>query len=393
MKSSGWSIRTLPPMAGAAAVVPPKAALLHHQRAPRHFRASAAFLAILTWTFCSSTLVMYNKFVLHAMNFHFPLFVTMLHCFGVSASLYVASSWFRLFERPQKMKSFPSLVKKMVPISLLFAVATVMRNYAFISLPISTIQVANSSSPALVYVFSCIARLDRISTKMAVAVSGISAGVGLSAASAMRKTRASPAGTSLLLGGLILEATRGILLKKMLLNSIDVDGVGTLGLLFVSSTMSFIFLAGPVALIEAKQVFSVLRSSPVPLLPLLAGNVCFAICLNFASFNFLNTCSVTTTSITAVLKDCALFFVSLVVLQGGSSYFPLSDVGVAGYSLSIFSTLMYIKLRRDASASALHLASALPSASASALPASSTEESDGHTTLKNGSEASWTGKA
>jgi drug/metabolite transporter (DMT)-like permease len=378
-------------MAGGAAVVPPNTAALLHQRAPPRFRASAAFFAILTWTFCSATLVLYNKFVLHAMNFRFPLFVTMLHCFGVSASLYVASSWFRLFEPPQKMESFPALVKKMVPISLLFALATVMRNYAFISLPISTIQMVNSSSPALVYVFSCIARLERLSTRMAVAVSGISAGVGFSAASAMRQTTASPAGTSLLLGGLILEATRGILLKKMLLNSIGVDSVGTLGLLYVSSTMSFMFLAGPVALTEAKQVFSVLRSSTEPLLPLLVGNVCFAICLNFASFNFLHTCSVTTTSITAVLKDCALFFVSLVVLQGGTFYFPLSDVGVAGYSLSILSTLMYIKIRRDASASALHLASALPPASASALPPTSAEEADGHPLSKGVSAR--TGKA
>lgn len=394
MKSSGWSTRTLLPMGRAAAVSPPTSAVVLHQRAPPRFRASAAFLAILTWTFCSATLVLYNKLVLHAMNFRFPLFVTMLHCFGVSASLYVASSWFRFFEPPQKMESFPALVKKMVPISLLFAVATVMRNYAFISLPISTIQMVNSSSPALVYVFSCIARLDRLSTKMVVAVSGISAGVSLSAASAMRLTTASAAGTWLLFGGLVLEATRGILLKKMLLNSIRVDSVGTLGLLYVSSTMSFMFLAGPVALTEAKQVFSVLRSSPVPLLPLLAGNVFFAICLNFASFNFLNTCSVTTTSITAVLKDCALFFVSLGVLQGGTSSFPISDVGVAGYSLSIISTLMYIKLRRDASASALPSASAsasvLFSASAGEAEKEAEEGDDGHPTLKSGSEAART---
>jgi hypothetical protein len=375
MKSSGWATRTLLPVAGAAAVSPPtSAAAVLNQRPTPRFRASSAFLAILTWTFCSATLVLYNKLVLHAMNFRFPLFVTMLHCFGVSASLYVASSWFRLFEPPQKMESFPALVKKMVPISLLFAVATVMRNYAFISLPISTIQMVNSSSPALVYVFSCVARLDMLSTKMAVAVSGISAGVGLSAASAMRLTTTSAAGTSLLFGGLVLEATRGILLKKMLLNSTGVDSVGTLGLLYLSSTMSLMFLAGPVALTEAKQVFSVLRSSPVPLLPLLAGNVFFAICLNFASFNFLKTCSVTTTSITAVLKDCALFFVSLVVLQGATSYFTISSVGVAGYSLSIISTLLYIKLRRDASASA------------------SAEEADKHSSLRSSPEAARTGK-
>jgi len=314
-------------------------------------------------------MVLYNKFVFHAMNFRFPLFVTMLHCLGVSASLYVASSWFRLFEPPQKMESFPFLIKSMVPISLIFAAATVMRNYAFISLPISTIQMVNSSSPALVYVFSCVVRLDRFSTKMAVAVGGISAGVCLSATSVMRLPTASATGTAaLLFAGLILEATRGILLKKMLLKSSCVDGVGTLGLLYVSSTLSFLFLTGPVAMAEAKQAFSVLRSSPVPLLPLLAGNVFFAICLNFASFNFLNTCSVTTTSITAVLKDCALFFMSLVVLQGGTSSpsSSFSNAGVAGYSLSIFSTLVYIKLRRDASAPAPALA----------------EDADGHPTSK-----------
>jgi Triose-phosphate Transporter family len=352
MKSSG-SIRT-PLLTDAAAGAPPTpTAILLQNVAPPRFQISAAFLAILTWTFCSATLVLNNKFVLHAMNFRFPLFVTMLHCFGVSTSLYVASSWFRLFEPPQKMESFPILIKKMVPISLIFAVATVMRNYAFISLPISTIQMVNSCSPALVYVFSCVARLDRFSTKMAVAVSGISAGVCLSATSVMRTTKTSATGTALLFGGLILEATRGILLKKMLLNSIRVDGAGTMGLLYMSSTLSFLFLAGPVALTEAKQVFLVLRSSAVPLPPLLAGNVFFAICLNFASFNFLNTCSVTTTSITAVLKDFALFFVSLVVLQGGTSSFSLLNIGVAGYTLSIISTLMYIRLRHDASASAL----------------------------------------
>jgi hypothetical protein len=171
----------------------------------------------------------------------------------------------------------------------------------------------------------------------------------------------------LLFGGLILEVARGILLKMLLLNS-SADGVGPMGLLYMSSTMSFLFLSGPVALTEAKQVWAVLSSSPLPLLPLLAGNVFFAICLNFASFNFLNTCSVTTTSITAVLKDCALFFVSLVVLQGGT-FVP--HVGVAGYALSIMSTLTYILMRRQVT-----------------LSSASAEEADGHQTpLKSSSEA------
>ena len=342
------STRTPLQVAGALETLPPEAPPPKPASSPLkqtyalRLRTPSALLAIEAWPFCSITLILYNKFVLHTMNFRFPLFVTMLHCLGVSASLHVASSWFHLFEPPQNSGSFQTLLKKMVPVSIMFASATVMRNYAFISLPISTMQMINSSSPALAYVFSCTARLDKFSYKMAAAVSGISAGVCLSAASTMRLTT-SAVGAALLFGGLILEVARGILLKMLLLNS-SADSVGPMGLLYLSSTMSFLFLAGPVALTEAKQVFSVLRSSPLPLLPLLAGNVFFAICLNFASFNFLNTCSVTTTSITAVLKDCALFFVSLVVLQGGTF---VSHVGLAGYALSIMSTLTYILMRRQ----------------------------------------------
>jgi len=287
------------------------------------------------------------------MNFRFPLFVTMLHCFGVSVSLHVASSWFSLFKPPQQMDSFRALVRQMIPISIIFAAATVMRNCALVSLPIPMIQMINSSSPAFVYVLSCVAKLDKFSAKTGAAVSGISAGVFLSAAFMMQSASAT-SGASLLFAGLVLEATRGILLKKMLNDtSCGTESVSPLGLLFVSSAMSFLFLLGPVVLTEATEVISVLRASPVPLLPLLAGNLFFAVCLNFASFNFINTCSVTTTSITAVLKDCALFFASMMFIQNvqqTSSHFPLSipkdlNIGIVGYLLSFISTIIYIRLR------------------------------------------------
>lgn len=331
------------------------------QQAPSrsHPSRSRAACAILTWTFFAITLLLYNKLVLDGMNFRFPMFVTMLHCFGVSASLYVASSWFLLFKPPQQMDSFGSLVRKMIPIALVFAAATVMRNYALVSLSIPMIQMINSSSPALVYVLSCVAKLDRFSVKMGAAVGGISAGVFLSAAFMLQSASVS-SGAALLFAGLALEAIRGILLKKMLNASCATESVSPLGLLYVSSTMSFFFLVGPVALTEAKEAISALRASPVPLLfPLLTGNVCFAICLNFASFNFIKTCSVTTTSITAVLKDCALFFASFMFAQKaktssslhGRAFLEILNIGVAGYVLSFVSTIVYVRLRCESTSS------------------------------------------
>lgn len=257
------------------------------------------------------------------------------------------------------MSSFFPLVKSMMPISVIFTIATVMRNFAFIYLPVPTIQIINSSAPAVSYVISCLVGIEKFSPKMALAVGGISAGVCLSAATAMRFT--SVVGAALLFGGLILEATRGVLLKRLLNNN---GSVSPLGLLFLSSTMSSLLLVGPVGMTEARNAFSVLQASGSPLLFLLAGNVFFAICLNFASFNFLKTCSVTTTSITAVSKDCALFFVASYVLQGSQfSSSPLPspssfsssqrhekwNLGGVGYSVSIAATLIYIRLRQSES--------------------------------------------
>lgn len=329
--------------------------------APQSSRSSATF-AIATWSACSATLVLYNKYVLHGMKFHFPLFVTLLHCLGVSVSLFIASTCFRVFTPPLKTNSFAGLARGMVPISIIFTVATVMRNYAFIYLPVPTIQIINSSAPAVSYVMSCLVGIEKFSSKMALAVGAISAGVCLSAASAVRVT--SGLGAALLFGGLVLEATRGVLLKR-LLN--DNGSVSPLGLLLLSSTMSSLLLAGPVGLTEAKDAFPVLQASGAPLLYLLAGNVFFAICLNFASFNFLKTCSVTTTSITAVSKDCALFFVSSYVFPGGHFSSPLAsfrssfsaaaqrhgklNLAVVGYSVSIVATLIYIRLRHRESKS------------------------------------------
>ena len=113
--------------------------------------------------------------------------------------------------------------------------------------------------------------------------------------------------------------------------------------------MSFLLLLGPVALTEANEAISVLRASPMPLVPLLAGNVFFAICLNFASFHFINTCSVTTTSITATLKDCALFFTSSFLLARHAERVAgfNNSAGQIGYLFSFLSTIVYIRLRCD----------------------------------------------
>jgi drug/metabolite transporter (DMT)-like permease len=180
---------------------------------------SSALVAIITWSMCSATLVIYNKYVLHGMKFHYPMFITLLHCLGVSVSLFLASMCFNLFEPPHKMNSISTLVRSMMPISIIFTVATVMRNFAFIYLPVPNIQIINSSAPAVSYIISCLVGIEKFKSKMAFAVGGISAGVCLSAASAMRST--SSFGAALLFGGLVLEATRGVLLKKLLNNNVS----------------------------------------------------------------------------------------------------------------------------------------------------------------------------
>ena len=302
-------------------------------------------IAMAVWVLCSSAMVLYNKAILHGADlaFPYPLVLTLAHSVGVSVTMFVASEGLHLVASPYQSHEAGALVLEMLPIAAIFTISTWMRNTAFIYLPVSTIQIIGGLAPAVTYVISCIARMETFSWRFAMATMAMFAGVAMAT---FGSARAPWPGFALQMTGILLEALRGVLLKKKMTYTEDnrLRDLGPLPLLYLSAPLSSIIFLLLSPLTDLDAAIQHLRSGGNLLVAALVGNVVLAVCLNFASFVFIKKCTTTTTSVTAMTKDCILVVGCILWLEGFNGDTARS---LCGYGVSIMGTVAYVGLRQS----------------------------------------------
>ncbi|KAE8224335.1 hypothetical protein CF319_g2751 [Tilletia indica] len=140
-----------------------------------------AFIIAL-WISLSSSVIVYNKYVLDkkALNFPYPIFLTTWHMFVATIGTRLLARYTNLLNGLRDVEmTRERWLKNILPIGALFSGSLVFSNMAYLTLSVSYIQMLKAFMPVAVLLLSFAVGLKAVSTQLLGIVLAISGGVAL----------------------------------------------------------------------------------------------------------------------------------------------------------------------------------------------------------------------
>jgi hypothetical protein len=259
-------------------------------------------LFMSSWFFLSGGLTVFNKWVFVDTGGNFP-YVSILSWFHM-ASATVLTRALRYF-RPDffpaveaKSHETRNIMKLVLPVAILQSFVLVLGNSAYLYLSVSYIQMIKAAMPAMVFIISCLMRIESFSVKETIFLLLIGAGVG---GCSHGEALFSWTGFGFQMASFCLEACRLILLKTML-SSGTVAPLDPLSGLYFLAPLNALCLTLPMAL-EARHVGF---EQILDLRFVFVSNCLTAFALNIAGVCFMSMASAVQFAVVGLLKDFTL---------------------------------------------------------------------------------------
>ena len=290
---------------------------------------------ILQWIFLSSAIILFNKHLLSAQHFHFPITLVMLHMLFISiaARLWRVAGW---TENPVIM--WRDVATRFLPIALLFAASLGLGNAAYLYISVAFIQMLKASTPVAVLLTSFVIGLESPSARLFVYIAAIGTGVAISAFGQMDFNIV---GFSLQLAAVVAEALRLCLVNVALTG----NGLKFPPLTFLSivAPLCFGVLLPAWLVLEAKEVsrHSFASFRHVGYFTLLA-NSSVAFLLNLATMALIKHTSALTLNVSGVFKDLLLIGYSVVV-----SGAVVTSLQYGGYAIALTGVIAYTRYKNS----------------------------------------------
>jgi len=146
-------------------------------------------LSVVAYIVCSAALINYNKFLMHEDRFPHSIALTWLHMasnFCISCLLYACFGT-RLYPTISTIGDAPgSMMKKLVPLSLCFAVSIVLSNEAYMYCSVPFLQMCKELNVALVYCLSLAVGLEIFHVRTGMILLVVCIGCGMAIHGEMR---------------------------------------------------------------------------------------------------------------------------------------------------------------------------------------------------------------
>jgi drug/metabolite transporter (DMT)-like permease len=126
--------------------------------AERYYNISVALGCVALWITLSSSVILYNKWVLAYFGFPYPLFLTLFHMGFCSTLAFILVRVLKVVE-PINMSAH-TYMTSVVPIGVLFSATLCMSNAAYLFLSVSFIQMLKATIPVATFLIGCVARLE-----------------------------------------------------------------------------------------------------------------------------------------------------------------------------------------------------------------------------------------
>lgn len=172
----------------------------------------AVYIAV--WISLSSSVILFNKWILDSKKFHFPILLTTWHlAFATLMTQLMARFTTRLDSRKNVPMTGRVYLRAIVPIGLMFSLSLICGNLTYLYLSVSFIQMLKATTPVAVLIASWIFGVAPPSLKTLGNVSLIVIGVIIASFGEIQFVLI---GFLFQLGGIIFEAIRLVMVQRLL---------------------------------------------------------------------------------------------------------------------------------------------------------------------------------
>jgi len=285
---------------------------------------------ICQWVFLSSTIILFNKYLLSTVHFHFPLSLVILHMVFISACAFI---WKQLGWVDVPQVAPVDILTRFAPVAVCFALSLGLGNAAYLYISVAFVQMLKASTPVAVLLASFAFDLEKPNMSLFTFILLIATGV---ATSAYGQLQLDVIGVVLQMAAVVCEAMR------LCLVNIALTSKG-----FKLSPIAFLYFVAPLCVVallpawlwfEATAIshnhFGPVRRTGVGML-LLNSSVAFF--LNLATMALIKNTSALTLNVAGVFKDVLLIIWSVLISGAVVTHlqyvgYGIALVGVCGYS-------------------------------------------------------------
>ncbi|ODV92510.1 hypothetical protein CANCADRAFT_43119 [Tortispora caseinolytica NRRL Y-17796] len=295
---------------------------------PTNSLTAAAYVS--TWIALSSSVILYNKYVLHTLHFSFPVFLTAWHMVFSTIITQIMAHFTHILDDRHRIKMNPSMyIKLIVPIGICFNFSLIFNNQAYLYLSVAFIQMLKATTPVAVLLVSYATRVEAFNLRTLLNVSIIVIGVMIAS---YGEIAFSLVGFLFQISGIAFEATRLVMVGQ-LLNGPNLKMNPLVSLYYFAPICGF-FLIIIFFFTEFSRfgMANIQQIGPFVLL----SNAAVAFCLNVAVVMLVGKTSSLVLTLCGILKDILLVFASMVIWHT-----IVTPLQFFGYSIALVGLLYY----------------------------------------------------
>ncbi|TQV92580.1 hypothetical protein V2A60_009053 [Cordyceps javanica] len=289
------------------------------------------WIYVVAWISFSSLVILFNKWVLHTLNFKYPVILTTYHLVFATVVTQIMARYTTMLDSRKAVKMTGRIyLRAVVPIGVFFSASLILSNVAYLYLSVSFIQMLKATTPMAVLLAGWALGVSQPTLKQAANVSVIVLGVIIASVGEIDFVLA---GFVIQLGGVMFEALRLTMVQRLLSGDLKMDPL-----------VSLYYFAPVCAALNA--VIAIFTEVPrctmaevlhVGLFTFFLNGLC-AFMLNVSLVLLIGKTSAVVLTICGVLKDILLVIASMVIF--GSRVTALQFFG---YSIAL-GGMVYYKL-------------------------------------------------
>ncbi|KAJ5918834.1 sugar phosphate/phosphate translocator [Penicillium verhagenii] len=287
------------------------------------------------WITLSSSVILFNKYLLDYANFRFPIVLTTWHLtFATIMTQILARTTTVLDGRKSVKMTGRVYLRAIVPIGLMFSLSLICGNMTYLYLSVAFIQMLKATTPVAVLIATWGMGMAPVNYKTLMNVSIIVVGVVIASFGEIKFVMV---GFLFQLGGIVFEATRLVMVQR-LLSSAE----------FKMDPMVSLYYFAPICAVMNGSVALFLEFPHLTMdhiynvgIWVLVANAMIAFLLNVSVVFLIGKTSSLVMTLCGVLKDILLVAASMMLWNT-----PVSPLQFFGYSVALIG-LVYYKLGGD----------------------------------------------
>ncbi|KAK6197134.1 hypothetical protein LQW54_010876 [Pestalotiopsis sp. IQ-011] len=291
---------------------------------------------VATWIGLSSSVILFNKWILDTLEFRYPVILTTYHLTFATVATQLMARYTSLLDGRKTVKMTGRVyLRAIVPIGLFFSLSLICGNLTYLHLSVAFIQMLKATTPVAVLLSSWTMGIAAPNMKLLMNVSAIVVGVVIASFGEIKFVWI---GFIYQIGGIVFEAIR-LNLVQALLSSAEYKMDPLVSLYYFAPVCAC--MNGLVALIWEVPKVTMPEVYHVGLSTFFVNGLC-AFLLNVSVVFLIGKTSSLVMTLCGVLKDVLLVAASMIIWGT-----PISGLQAFGYTIALCG-MVYYKLGFEA---------------------------------------------